>query len=96
MFEAPSLLTQLLVTHHVSPFSEKEAEKIKERLAQEEAEAIEMEDEENKIENTNNEKEVREERYFQVGQQRNLRFLCRKALLFYLFISEVLCYFDHH
>lgn len=37
--------------------SEKEAEKIKERLAQE-AEAIEMEDEENKIENTNNEKEV--------------------------------------
>lgn len=37
---------------------EKEAEKIKERLAQEEAEAIEMEDEENKTENTNNEKEV--------------------------------------
>lgn len=38
--------------------SEKEAEKIKERLAQEEAEAMEMEDEENKNENTNNEKEV--------------------------------------
>lgn len=36
---------------------EKEAEKIKERLAQEEAEAMEMEDEENKTENTNNEKE---------------------------------------
>lgn len=37
---------------------EKEAEKLKERLAQEEAEAMEMEDEENKIENTNNIKEV--------------------------------------
>lgn len=37
---------------------EREAEKIKERLAQEEAEAMEMEDEENKLENTNNEKEV--------------------------------------
>uniref|UniRef100_A0A8C4DFP3 Transcription elongation regulator 1 n=1 Tax=Dicentrarchus labrax TaxID=13489 RepID=A0A8C4DFP3_DICLA len=36
---------------------EKEAEKIKERLAQEEAEAMEMEDEENKLENTNNVKE---------------------------------------
>ncbi|XP_033995794.1 transcription elongation regulator 1-like isoform X4 [Trematomus bernacchii] len=36
---------------------EKEAERIKERLAQEEAEAMEMEDEENKMENTNNEKE---------------------------------------
>lgn len=41
------------------PFSvEKEAEKAKERLAQEEAEAMEMEDKENKMENTNNEKEV--------------------------------------
>lgn len=39
-------------------FTEKEAERAKERLAQEEAEAMEMEDEENKIENTNNEKEV--------------------------------------
>lgn len=38
--------------------SEKEMEKLKERLAQEEAEAMEMEDEENKNENTNNEKEV--------------------------------------
>lgn len=37
---------------------EKEAEKLKERLAQEEAEAMEMEDEENKNENTNNIKEV--------------------------------------
>ncbi|XP_037604527.1 transcription elongation regulator 1 isoform X4 [Sebastes umbrosus] len=36
---------------------EKEAQRIKERLAQEEAEAMEMEDEENKTENTNNEKE---------------------------------------
>uniref|UniRef100_A0A671VM59 Transcription elongation regulator 1 n=1 Tax=Sparus aurata TaxID=8175 RepID=A0A671VM59_SPAAU len=36
---------------------EKEAEKIKERLAQEEAEAMEMEDEENKAENANNDKE---------------------------------------
>lgn len=36
---------------------EKEAEKLKERLAQE-AEAMEMEDEENKNENTNNIKEV--------------------------------------
>ncbi|CAK6957198.1 transcription elongation regulator 1 isoform X1 [Scomber scombrus] len=36
---------------------EREAEKIKERLAQEEAEAMEMEDEENKTENTNNVKE---------------------------------------
>lgn len=40
------------------PCLEKEAEKIKERLAQEEAEAMEMEDKENKMENTNNEKEV--------------------------------------
>ena len=39
-------------------FSEREAEKIKERLAQVEAEAMEMEDEDNKNENTNNEKEV--------------------------------------
>lgn len=38
--------------------SEKEAEKLKERLAQEEAEAMEMEDEENKNENINNMKEV--------------------------------------
>lgn len=38
--------------------SEKEAEKLRERLAQEEAEAMEMEDEENKIENIHNEKEV--------------------------------------
>lgn len=37
---------------------EKEAEKLKERLAQEEAEAMEMEDEENKNENANNIKEV--------------------------------------
>ncbi|XP_068572234.1 transcription elongation regulator 1 isoform X10 [Cebidichthys violaceus] len=36
---------------------EKEAERLKERLAQEEAEAMEMEEEENKTENTNNEKE---------------------------------------
>ncbi|XP_039633062.1 transcription elongation regulator 1 isoform X1 [Perca fluviatilis] len=36
---------------------EKEAERVKERLAQEEAEAMEMEDEENKTDNTNNEKE---------------------------------------
>ncbi|XP_061595535.1 transcription elongation regulator 1 isoform X2 [Cololabis saira] len=36
---------------------EKEAERIKERLAQEEAEAMEMEDEENKAENLRNEKE---------------------------------------
>ncbi|XP_034539199.1 transcription elongation regulator 1 isoform X6 [Notolabrus celidotus] len=40
---------------------EREAEKLKERLAQEEAEAMEMEDEENKLENTNNEKEPKEE-----------------------------------
>lgn len=37
---------------------EREAEKLRERLAQEEAEAMEMEDEENKLENTNNEKQV--------------------------------------
>ncbi|XP_069002240.1 transcription elongation regulator 1 isoform X3 [Embiotoca jacksoni] len=36
---------------------EREAEKLKQRLAQEEAEAMEMEDEENKIENANNQKE---------------------------------------
>lgn len=44
----------------ICPFcdSEKEAEKLRERLAQEEAEAMEMEDEENKIENANNVKEV--------------------------------------
>lgn len=52
--------------------SEKEAEKIKERLAQEEAEAMEMEDEENKIENTNNEKEVCKELNYQVEQQKNI------------------------
>lgn len=40
---------------------EKEAEKIKERLAQEEAEAMEMEDEDNKVDNTNNMKEPKEE-----------------------------------
>lgn len=38
--------------------SEKEAEKIRERLAQEEAEAMEMEDDEHKMENANNVKEV--------------------------------------
>lgn len=60
-----SFTIQPLVTSHLSfsvyvssLTSEKEAEKIKERLAQEEAEAMEMEDEENKTENTNNEKEV--------------------------------------
>ncbi|XP_061558750.1 transcription elongation regulator 1 isoform X1 [Phycodurus eques] len=40
---------------------EKEAEKTKERLAQEEAEAMEMEEEENKILNMNNEKQERKE-----------------------------------
>lgn len=61
--------------------SEKEAEKIKERLAQEEAEAMEMEDEENKIENTNNDKEVRKEfnQRDLVEQQRNIQhFFCLK------------------
>lgn len=51
-----STLNHLIIVS--SPSSEKEAERIKERLAQEEAEAMEMEDEENKMENTNNEKEV--------------------------------------
>lgn len=52
------------------PSSEKEAEKIKERLAQEEAEAMEMEDEENKTENANNDKEVCEEQNYLVEQQK--------------------------
>lgn len=51
----------------ISPFcdSEKEAEKLKERLAQEEAEAMEMEDEENKNENANNVKEVSKKSYLE-------------------------------
>lgn len=48
----------LCVCLFLSWFADKEAEKAKERLAQEEAEAMEMEDEENKMENMNNEKEV--------------------------------------
>ncbi|XP_020491218.1 transcription elongation regulator 1 isoform X3 [Labrus bergylta] len=42
---------------HALVEKEKEIERLKERLAQEEAEAMEMEDEENKMENANNEKE---------------------------------------
>ncbi|KAM6984209.1 transcription elongation regulator 1-like isoform 1-T1 [Tautogolabrus adspersus] len=46
---------------HALVEKEREVEKLKERLAQEEAEAMEMEDEENKMENANNEKEAPKE-----------------------------------
>ena len=69
------------------PSSEKEAEKIKERLAQEEAEAMEMEDEENKAENANNDKDVCEESSYQAEPQKN--FLCRKIW------NLKMCCYDH-
>jgi len=57
------LVTLLFVCCHFSSLSsEKEAERIKQRLAQQEAEAIEMEmEEENKMDHANHEKEVCDE-----------------------------------
>lgn len=62
----------LCATFFSPPSSEKEAEKIKERLAQEEAEAMEMEDEENKAENANNDKEVCEESSYQAEHRKTI------------------------